>query len=463
MKKILPILAVAVAAGVALSLLDREEPTTWTTDSPEALAELERGLEAMSKFYRGEASHHLQLALEEDPGFAAALVFLARGEYSNSQQQAVFRERLRQVDLSSLQPREEALVRYTLADTDEASRTTETAREILENYLQDHPADPVILQFYCTALLDSRDPQDSDAVEECFRSLIELNPNWVQAQNRLGYLAMAHGRFEEAEERFRTYQYVAPQQANPHDSMGELLLLLGRYEEAESELEQAIALRPDFTASYENLMQLFFYLEDPESAERILDRAIEAGALSEKDRPGKRCLIDFYKAAYELHWEGIWHVSEACSSIRGMSLVEKYRSALWTGRLDEAREIEATVRKAWHEGKTEDDHHAHISPPTYHHMEGVRLAVQGRFNEAIQHFQKADTLLPYMNLPTGTFKLQNRMALADVLELTGQHGRAGEILEAVRQVNPKILLQADYFSVPQIPTSVVETLEESGP
>lgn len=454
MKKILLVLAVATAAIITLWLLDRDEPTVWTTDSPEALAAFERGLEARSKVYRGEAVHYLHLALDEDPNFAAALVYLSQEGYSHPAQEDNYLERLRQIDLSSLQPKERAMVRYTLA---KVSETAESARGILESYLQDYPADPEILQFYCSSLQESATPLGANQVEECFRSLIEVDPNWVQAQNRLGYLAMAQGRFEEAEERFRTYQYVAPQQANPHDSMGELLLLLGRYDEAESELEQAIALRPNFTASYQNLLRLFLYRKDPESAERILDRAIEAGALSEGDRAGKECMIDFYEAAYELHWEGIWQVTQACKSIRAVNLLEQYRSALWTGRLEEAREIQATVSRAWHEGKTEHGEHAHVSPPTFHHMEGIRLETEGRFTEAIQHFQKADSLLPYRELQMGTFKLQNRMALADALEIAGQHDQAGELLEAIRQVNPQILRQIDYFSMPQIPATALET------
>src|SRR4029078_10139489 len=82
-----------------------------------------------------------------------------------------------------------------------------------------------------------------DDAEKTFQELLAIEPNWVDAQNKMGYLSMALGRFAESEDRFRTYRFVAPDQANPHDSLGELLVLTGRFDEAQSELHAALRIR----------------------------------------------------------------------------------------------------------------------------------------------------------------------------------------------------------------------------
>src|SRR5262249_50277974 len=125
-----------------------------------------------------------------------------------------------------LTPREAFLVDYTV---DMAHGRRNEGREKLTRYLEDNPKDPYALDPQV-----SKDWEDQrwNQVETGCKKLLAVDPNWVSAQNKLGYLAMSQGHWAEAEDRFRTYLYVAPDQANPHDSLGELLLLLGRYDEA---------------------------------------------------------------------------------------------------------------------------------------------------------------------------------------------------------------------------------------
>ncbi len=444
MKKIL-LLLVLPAAALALVFCGEEDQPAWTTSSSEALTDFERGIEAMTRMNHVEASGHLHRAVEEDPEFAAALSFLIRYEYVTKEEKTIFMERLRQVNLEALQPRERMLVRHSIA---EAGSQSEEAREIVEGYLRKHPRDPYALQTHCSYLTTT------EGLEECFRRIVAINPNWVLAQNRLGYLAMARGNFQEAEERFRTYQYVAPGQANPHDSMGELLLLLGRHDEAERELEKALALRPDFSASYRNLIRLFLERGDPDSAERVFERSIEANALQESKRPWFNCVKEIYQAAFRLHWEAVWQVTERCRDVPQFnSVLERYRAALWTGREKDARRIE----KDFHEAHHQHDHrhtkggYAFFSRPAFYHLEGIRLEVAGQPQQAIKAFEKADAHLSFGSIRSGTFKLFNRIALADALELAGRREEAGEILEEVRQINPHLLRRSALYTKPEVP------------
>ncbi|HEX9638307.1 MAG TPA: tetratricopeptide repeat protein, partial [Acidobacteriota bacterium] len=176
--------------------------------------------------------------LELDPEFVAAQVLLAR--LAEPARRRALLERLSQADLERLTPRERFMARYALALH---HRIELKPQQILRDCLAQHPRDPYALE---ARSLQAWERQDWEAAERSYQRLLEIDPNWARAQNHLGYLAMARGRFEEAEDLFRTYLYIAPDQANPNDSMGELLTIRGRYDEAERALLQvhlAAALR----------------------------------------------------------------------------------------------------------------------------------------------------------------------------------------------------------------------------
>jgi len=223
---VIAIVAVAgvVAGGAFRFLRDREEP--WTTRSRAALEEFEKGLDDMGRYYWFDAHAHLQRALELDPEFVAPQIFLTY-VYEKDEERDQALDRLRQADLAPLSPQERFLARYRLLLFE---RQRDKAKALLDAFLEEYPDNGWALRERCDQVWDA---QDWPAAETCFQRLIELYPNKVQAQNRLGYIAMAMGRFSEAEERFRTYLYIAPDQANPHDSLGELLTVVGRYDEAE--------------------------------------------------------------------------------------------------------------------------------------------------------------------------------------------------------------------------------------
>ncbi|MCB1036546.1 MAG: tetratricopeptide repeat protein, partial [Acidobacteria bacterium] len=256
MRKLLIVVAVAVAVLVAWHYSSAKPKRAWTTSSQAALDEFGKALEAKMKFYHMDASEHLRRALELDPDFAAAKVM--RMDYVRGAEAKRLLDELAQTDLDHLSPREAMMVSFFLASR---QGNPEASRKVAEAFLEKHPKDPYGLSFLCSAL---EDPLEQ---ETCYRKLIAVEPNFVLAQNNLGYLAMGQGEFREAEERFRTYQYIAPGQANPHDSMGELLVLLGRYDDARRELEAALALRPDFDASHTSLVRAALLQEHVEDAQ----------------------------------------------------------------------------------------------------------------------------------------------------------------------------------------------------
>ena len=237
------VLLVVAVAG-ALLMLPAREPE-WTTTSPQALAELQEGLDSLQKIYYNEAANHFQKALNLDPDFVVAKRFLlvSKQRPSSDPEMKKLVADLLKADLSKVTDRERFLITTTLADHE---KDPARAQKVLEEYGAKNPDDPFVLEGLAN-IAAAR--QDWPEARRLLTRLLEVAPNRVMAYNQLGYLEMGLGRFAESQKMFETYRYIAPDQANPRDSLGELLILTGRYDDAKRELEEALRMRPDFCAS----------------------------------------------------------------------------------------------------------------------------------------------------------------------------------------------------------------------
>ena len=426
------VLALLAAGGGAwLWLAERRQP--WTTSSPAARAELERGLEAEMKYYSEDARRHFQRALELDPSFAMAkLRLLNHVPFSEKERVDELVEELRQVDLDRLTERERFLVGYRLARAD---RENARGEKTLSAYLERHPDDPYALWIRCA---QNWSRNDFTAAEGCYRKLLKADPNWVTAQNHLGYTAMAQGRFAEAEELFRTYLYVAPDQANPHDSLGELYTLTGRYADAQRELEEALRIRPDFCASWEHLVALANLDGDVDRAAATLARLEEVGACPKPFVKAQRCRVALWRHASTEDWDAAWgQFTELGCGEGGMgeTYALAFRAAASLGLAEEMRAMEAKMRQ-------EVELYASEEPGAkagLAHLEGIRLLAKGEPQAASERLRFADENLVYWGNLQGIFKLINRLDLADALEQAGDPAAAAAIRAEVGKVNPPLV------------------------
>ena len=424
------ILLLFVALVVGSALLLSRRPPSWTTSSSEALDAFHLGLQARMKMYEDEAEAHFLRALELDPEFVAAQV-VYMGCCVEPEQRKEMLEALRGVNMDALSSRERFMLEFEFADTD---REFEKRDRILHSYLDSHPKDPFALWMHASQAWEIADLEEA---ERRYKRLLQVDPNWVQAQNRLGYIAMAQGRFGEAEELFGTYNYIAPDQANPHDSLGELLTLIGRYSEARKELEKALAIKPDFCASYRHLLMVAILEGSLDKADQIVERA--AQHCDEYDVAQMNCQAQLWRDFFYCEFDGPWQEGrETCNEITGDFSFIHHRMEMLTGRRQEALEREERIRAEIDEAESDAGQPLTYARGFLHYLEGSRMAIDGDFAGAAARFDEADNNILYWFEGQGILKLYNRLHLAYALEHAGHEAEARQVLSRVEAINPSL-------------------------
>jgi len=431
-------LTAVVVVGIGVTLVALPKGQEWTTSSPEALAELEAAMDAQMKFYSVDAARQFDRALELDPEFVIANLFSLRYVPHDDQETREARwAKVEEADTALLTPRERFFVERSRAYHEKRS---EDAVVMLDEYVARYPNDPYILN------LKAERAWGLDRLEEAerlYQRLAEISPNWVIAYNMLGYINMGKGRFAEAEEYFKSYRFIAPDQANPYDSLGELFITVGRYDEAEETLEKALEIRPDFWASYAHLVLVMSLNGDPDGARGIVERAKEAGApegrVTEMD-----CSQRYMAMRSAEQWQEILDQAESECATEwrvGFATLTTHFAASRLGDWESALALEvetANMLEKYEQGGSKE---VMTLRGAFAHMQGVRLAFQGEYADAEKKLRAADDELTYGEAGTGTYKLYNRMILAEVLLADGKDAEAHGLLTKVRGVNPVMVAE----------------------
>ncbi len=440
----LSLVAAVALAAVGLYWLLRGEERQWTTRSPAALEGFLAGFENRSKHYLYDATVYFERALELDPEFAAAKLYLGSIFPPGHPERRRWFDELRQADLPSLTPRERFLVGHGLAlhDGDE-----ERAAEIVRAYLAEHPEDPFAIRAQCDLLWEA---QSWDRAERCYGRLIELHPNWVEAQDRLGHIALAQGRFDEAEEQFLAYRYLAPDQAGPHGSLASLMLLLGRYEEAGEEIDKALRIKSDYCDAHALGVRLEALTGDPRQALVRLGAFAAVPTCAYFREFAYFCQMRTWLTYQQGDAEGAWEIAAGDC---WQQLVQHdpsivHRIATMTGRWSEADGMEEALGVRLAEARE-------LQKPLWEkyyvaitaHARGLRLLAAGDLTPAADRFREADERLDYWVPRLASFKFFNRLHLLRVLEALSREEEAAALRVEIDAVNPRLI---DGFVIPDL-------------
>jgi tetratricopeptide (TPR) repeat protein/TolB-like protein len=235
-----------ISRGVGLFKKAVEEakiPISETpTSSMEAYKYFLEGQENLDKMYREDALKNLEKAVELDPQFAIAYLYLNRVHRSlaNFQQAAVALEKAKAF---SGKAAEKERLYIEAAYARRVEKNTEKEFAILQEIAAKYPKEKEVHSSLFAVYRQKR--MFSEAIAEANKAL-ELDPKWATILNQLGFMYIAMGDLGKAEEYLKKAVAAAPEDANPLDSLGQLYFLTGRLDEAIAQYKEAVRIKPDF-------------------------------------------------------------------------------------------------------------------------------------------------------------------------------------------------------------------------
>ena len=299
-----------------------------TTSSMEAYDYYLKGREAYEKFYNEEAKQYLEKAMELDPQFAVAYLYLShvygelqlRGEERNE----LLRKAKEHSENATVKERLYILAQYASTIERDDTKRTQIIKELIEKFPNEKDA-----HFELGSIYHNRG-KFSEAIEELQKAL-ELAPTNGYILNQLGYVYSDMGEYENAVECFKKYAVLNPDDANPVDSMAEQYFRMGRLDEAIANYRKALDIKPDFGIGY-RIAYVYALKENYAESMKWLDHDIE-----NVQSPGVK--------AETLLWQGIYNFLIGKKERAFRSLVEAEKLAAETG--DWPRRMSIDFTKGW--------------------------------------------------------------------------------------------------------------------
>ena len=282
-----------ISRGVGLSD-QKTEPSQlriadMTTSSMEAYNYFLQGREEYEKFYYDDARRSLEKAVELDPEFAVAYLYLARASSALGMPKERRAANEKAKALAQKASEKERL--YIEASYASGDKRLSILQEMAEKYPKEKRVHYGLASYY-----DSNEMFDK-AIEE-YEKALELDPNYGYALNSFAYMYSDMGEYEKSIEYFKRYASVNPKDANPVDSMAELYFRMGRLDEAIAKYKEVLEIRPDFFQTHWEIGYIYALKEDYQQALEWCEKDI-AAALN----PRAKITGYYWKAIFD-YWLG---------------------------------------------------------------------------------------------------------------------------------------------------------------
>jgi len=242
-----------------------------TTNSMEAYNYYLRGREEYEKLYYQSAHQFLEKAVELDPTFASAYLYLARayGGLENTKASNSAYEKAKTFSKKTTE-KERLYIEafYALYIEDNYDKSSHLFKEIAKKYPKEKHVYLYLAWYYGSENYDK-------CIEELNKSL-ELDPNFGPALDLLAMrLLLDSKEYERAVEILKRYASASPGDANPFDCMGFAYFLMGRPDEAIAKYKEALEVKPDFINSLFSIQYVYALKQEYSEAMKWLDHLIQ--------------------------------------------------------------------------------------------------------------------------------------------------------------------------------------------
>ena len=277
-----------------------------TTNSMDAYNYFLRGREDYEKFYYDQARQSLEKAVELDPNFAEAHLWLA-WSYSAIGDRKARNEAYEKAKSLSTNATDKERLYIESSYASAVERDPEKRFRILKEMARKYPKEKRV--YYRLAGYYSGKGMYDKEIEE-YNKALELDPNYGSALNGIAYAFSDMGNYERAIEYFKKYESVSPGDANPIDSMAELYFRMGRLDEAIAKYKETLEVKPDFFQTYWRVGYIYALKQDYDEALKWVDKDIAAAPSL-----GAKGAGYFWKALYH-HWLG--RVEQSISELKSL-------------------------------------------------------------------------------------------------------------------------------------------------
>ena len=400
-----------------------------TTSSMEAYDYYLKGREAHEKFYQEEAKQYLEKAVQLDPHFAVAYLYLshvyAELQRRGDERRDLVRKAKEFSEKATEKERLYILAQYASTIEGDAKKRTQLIKELIDKYPNEKDA-----HFELGSIYQYRG-KFAIAIEE-YQKALELAPTDGYILNQIGYVYSDMGEYEKAVECFKKYAALFPDDANPVDSMAEQYFRMGRLDEAIAKYKKALEIKPDFGVGFR---VSYIYALKEDYAESMLWLAHD---INKVPSPGVKAEVFL--------WQGIYNFLRGKKESAFDSLVEAekwaeetddwprnfsidFTKGWWHYELGELEVSNAYLQKAW-------DLLFSVFPDSkgfraaYDFCIGLLEIKQGKMKSAKTRLNDLKALLPELNPALKKSRAYAGAFLeAEILVAEGSPEKAIEIIE----------------------------------
>jgi tetratricopeptide (TPR) repeat protein len=274
-------LAALVTAGGSAAAQDRGGAGATavkipvTTASSEAKQEYLKGRNLGENLRTHDSREVLKRVVAKDPNFALAHYNLALSSPTAKEFFAHLKEAVRLAPKASEGERLMILGLEAGANAD-TDKQREIYQQLVDAYPQDERAHFLLGGNYVGQ-------QDYAKTIAEYQKSIELAPDFAPAYNLLGYAYRQNGQYDKAEEAFKKYIELIPNDPNPYDSYAELLMKMGRFDESIGMYRKALKTDPNFSFSHVGIANNLVY-QGKHDAARAEAKKLYQEARNDADR-----------------------------------------------------------------------------------------------------------------------------------------------------------------------------------
>jgi len=405
-----------------------------------------KGKEEFEKFYFNEAKQYLEKALELDPQFSAAYLYLGLtfGEQGNRDAKE---EAYKQAKTFSEKATEKEKLYINAEYAYIVERNSEKSIQIYKQLTEKYPKEKQAY-FELGNYYQNRDMYP-DAFKE-YQKALKLDPNWAYLINALAYVFSDMEDYEKAIEYFQKYADLSPGDANPIDSMAEQYFRMGQLDTAIAKYRQALEVKPDFDAGL-RIALVYAFKQDYTQAQECLEDFIAENVSTGRKAEGLLWMgvFNFYTGKRKKALNNLISAEEFAGRTRTGSL--NYVRGWMFYELGQMQPCRENIQKMW-------DIIMPFFPNSprwqaWHFFDLGLIAVkQGNIDEARSRLIDMKDLMPKIISPRAinSTKLEYDRLQAEIFMAEGSPEKAIEVLEST-VTEPAPNLQTDSYGLYNLP------------